>query len=102
VNPYGSVEVPDHVPDEWQRRYGSTLVRDDVEDADDADDAESRARAVLARLVIWVGAVTTIGAVLMWPATHLPRPFAALAFVGVGAAAVVAFARWVHRAADRD
>jgi hypothetical protein len=97
VNPYGSVEVPDHVPDEWQRRYGSAHVRDDVDTAD----AEIRSRAFMIRLLAWVVAVTTIGVVVMWPATHLPRFLATSAFVGLGSVAVLVFARWVLRATDR-
>jgi hypothetical protein len=85
------------VPDEWQQRYGNAHVPDDLEDT---RAAEIRARTVVTRLLIWAGAVTTIGAGLMWPATHLPRPFAALAFLGMGAAAVVVFARWVHVSTD--
>jgi nucleotide-binding universal stress UspA family protein len=83
--------VDDHVPDQWQRRYGIAHVRDDVEDA---RAAEIRARAVVARLLIWAGAVTTIGTGLMRPATHLSRHIAALAFVGMCAAAVIVFVRW--------
>jgi hypothetical protein len=97
VNPYGSVEVPDHVPDQWQRRYGGEHVRDDTEDP---AEAEVRARAAVIRLLAWVGAVTTIGVVVMWPATHLPRFLAILAFVGLGTVAVLVFARWVLRATE--
>lgn len=97
MNPYGSVEVPDHVPDEWQQRYGGAHRRADVEGS---GEVEFRVPAVVIRLLIWVGAVTVIGAFVMWPATYLPRLLAALAFMLVGAAALLALARWVLDASD--
>jgi hypothetical protein len=97
MNPYGSVQVPDRVPDEWQQRFGSARIR---EEADGRGDDDIRARAIVTRLLIWVGVVTTTGAVVMWPATYLPPVLAAAVFVGLGVVAVLVFARWVLRAAD--
>ena len=92
MNRYGSAQIPDYVPDEWQFRYGDAPDRGEL---GESDDDEFRARATAIRLLIWSGAVTAAAVAVMWPAIHLPRLLAAVAFVALGVAALFALARWV-------
>lgn len=80
-----------------QFRYGDASHRQDPEVS---DDDEFRARAMAIRLLMWSGAVTAAGVALMWPAIHLPRLVAVVAFVFLGVAALLALARWVPDARD--
>jgi hypothetical protein len=86
------VEVPDFVPEEWQRVYRSA---DAVEaDAGSFED-ERRARAMVLRLLTWAGGVAMTAVMVMWVVSHLPLVVAVVAFVMLGAAAARVMARWV-------
>jgi hypothetical protein len=98
MNRYRSVEVPDYVPDQWRQRYGGAHSDDGAEAS--VDD-EVRAQATVIRLLIWLGTVTAIAAAMMWPAIRVPRLLAVLAFLALGAAAGLVFARWVRDTPDR-
>jgi len=94
VGPHGRVVIPDHVPDEWQKQYGGRRPTRSL--ASRPAEPASRPTAMI-RLLVWLVAVTVAAVAVMWPAAHAPLPAAVAAFVTLGGAAVVAFARWVMR-----
>jgi uncharacterized protein involved in exopolysaccharide biosynthesis len=88
MNPYGSLDVPDYVPDDWQERYGG-------ERPGHLDPDQPTSHEVAPRLLIWLVTVVVTLVAVMWLSTLVPRLVAVASVVAVGVTAGVLLTRWV-------
>jgi hypothetical protein len=88
MNPYGSLEVPDYVPDDWQERYGG-------EQPGHPDPDEPSTHEVAPRLLMWLVTVVAALVAVMWLSALVPRLVAVAGVVAVGVTAAVVLTRWV-------
>ena len=90
---FDAASVPDHVPEEWSRSYGTGHPAGSRPSTNDGCDAEGS----LTRLVMWLSVVTGLSAVVAWLMVGVPGILAVIVPVAVLGGGSVLFVRLMIR-----
>jgi len=95
---FDAASLPDHVPEEWSRSYGTRHPARSGAPANDGPDVDGS----LTRLVVWLSVVTGLSAVAAWLMVGVAGILAVIVPVAVLGGGSALFVRLMIRSEQRE